>query len=584
MFGPSPPGELNDACGLIFHFRESPKAPRCSLVVKSNSNSTDGELGLVDRSAFTVSRAVGADNERAHMQDERRASLAKRFKYVSMAICVQAACLGVGLWMQHQFLYSSTRESAFEQAWSELSGEAVLLVQELRNAPDSHNDGSGDSLVSAAGSVSPLAHRLGFALIVDADWQVIEDGWANAVKPTGTSIGDRISWNQAGGTKDAVAMASRGLVTIAGNQYVASAVPLGHGGDTVVTFRLVASIEELADALLASLPVISGLTFVWTCASLSIFVYMVFCRFHDEAERTRAQSVAEGLRQRRDLVRTRDAVVFGLAKLADSRDPETGDHLDRLSVYATMLASALRHHPKYGRQVTPAFVRLIAVSSVLHDIGKVGIEDRILLKQGLLTPDERRVIETHAVIGGDCLRGIERRLGSSNFLQMAREIAFAHHEKWDGTGYPHGLAGEEIPLSARIVAVADVYDALSSRRVYKEAQSHEESEAILRNASGTHFDPDLIEAWLPIAPKFAEVALRYSSARRDEVSGDDRKSDHTTQPPAHDDADSGQGSTVPEAGLATGAPVGVGIVGRAFHGGGDLHEPGASAGEEDQEL
>jgi response regulator RpfG family c-di-GMP phosphodiesterase len=236
---------------------------------------------------------------------------------------------------------------------------------------------------------------------------------------------------------------------------------------------------------------------------------MLLARFHDQAEKERARSLAEGMRQRQDLIRTRDAVVFGLAKLADSRDPETGDHLERISVYSTMLATVLRQHPRYNKQVTPAFVRLIGISSALHDIGKVGVEDEILRKPGALTSGERVRMQAHPLIGGDCLREIEQRLGSSNFLQMAREIALAHHERWDGSGYPHGLRGEEIPLAARIVAIADVYDALSSRRVYKDPRAHDECVEIIRNAAGTQFDPDLVDAWLTIAPKFAEVSQRY---------------------------------------------------------------------------
>lgn len=147
----------------------------------------------------------------------------------------------------------------------------------------------------------------------------------------------------------------------------------------------------------------------------------------------------------------------------------------------------------------------------MHDIGKVGIEDRILLKPGPLTAGERTRIQEHSGIGGECLREIEQRLGSSNFLQMAREIAFAHHERWDGTGYPNGLKGEAIPLAARIVAVVDVYDALSSRRVYKGPRKHEECVSIIRQAAGTQFDPDLVAVWLKLEGRFREIARRYAN-------------------------------------------------------------------------
>ncbi len=190
-----------------------------------------------------------------------------------------------------------------------------------------------------------------------------------------------------------------------------------------------------------------------------------------------------------DLLRTRDAVIFGLAKLAESRDPDTGNHLERIAVYSTRLATVLRRNPRYRRHLTPAFVKLIGISSALHDIGKVGIEDSILLKPGQFEEQERLVMHMHAAIGGKCIREIESRLGRSNFLQMAREIAFCHHERWDGRGYPDGLAGEEIPLAARIVAVADVYDALATKRVYKAAFPHGKCVEMIRAEAGKQFDP-----------------------------------------------------------------------------------------------
>ncbi len=233
-------------------------------------------------------------------------------------------------------------------------------------------------------------------------------------------------------------------------------------GGSIVAHRSRADVESRAAGLLGSFSAISALTLLWTCVLLGTTAYMVLAKLHDEADKERRQSDAKALRQRQRLVRSRDAIIFGLAKLAESRDPETGDHLDRIAVYSTTLAAALRRIPKYKGEITPGFVSRIEISSALHDIGKVGIEDRILRKPDSLTDEERSLMQTHTMIGGACLRGIELRLGSSNFLQMAREIAFSHHERWDGAGYPEGLKGTQIPLAARIVAIADVYDALST--------------------------------------------------------------------------------------------------------------------------
>jgi putative two-component system response regulator len=237
---------------------------------------------------------------------------------------------------------------------------------------------------------------------------------------------------------------------------------------------------------------------------------MALARFYDDVEGERKRAAAEAARQRQKLIRTRDAIIFGLAKLADSRDPETGDHLERIAVYSTTLAAALRRNPKYRERITPGFIQLIGISSALHDIGKVGIEDRILRKPGPLTAQERQRMQSHTNIGGACLREIELRLGSSNFLQMAREIAYAHHEHWDGKGYPSGIRDTHIPLAARIVAIADVYDALSSRRVYKDAQPHEECVRIIKEDAGRKFDPELIEVWLTVADRFGEIARQYA--------------------------------------------------------------------------
>jgi HD-GYP domain-containing protein (c-di-GMP phosphodiesterase class II) len=265
-------------------------------------------------------------------------------------------------------------------------------------------------------------------------------------------------------------------------------------------------------ALSPSLLGIDAITFAWTNGLLGMIVYMVVTRVHDEFARRGDKPAVEALRRTNDLLRTQDAVIFGLAKLADSRDSDTGAHLERLALYSSALATALRRRGVYRDVVTPAFVEYLTTGSALHDIGKVGIEDAILRKPGPLTPDERRRMQEHTRIGEECLREIERRLGSSNFLRTAREIAAAHHERWDGNGYPAGLKGSEIPLAARIVAIADVYDALSTKRVYKDAFPHAKCVEIIRGDSGRQFDPRLVESFLEIAPLYENIARRYGGS------------------------------------------------------------------------
>jgi len=426
-----------------------------------------------------------------------------RAKHLSLVILAQAGCLLVGLWMQHRTVVSTTLNAAIEQVRTELNEEAErVLVHISGNTRE-----NADPMLAAT-----TAQFAAGVCIVDGDWIVLASRpAAGAAAGNEPAVGTQLIWSAAAESPTNPASKLRGWFEGPDGPQVAVAHPLKNLNGYLVLHSSRATIEARTAAMLSSLPGVSGLTWLWTSVLLSIATYMVLARFHDDAEKERARSTADAMQQRQKLLRTRDAVIFGLAKLADSRDPETGDHLERISVYSTMLASALRSHPRYARQVTPAFVRLITISSALHDIGKVGIEDRILLKPGPLSDDERARIQEHAVMGGECLREIEQRLGSSNFLQMAREIAFAHHERWDGAGYPRGLKGEAIPLAARIVSIVDVYDALSSRRVYKSTRKHEDCVAIIRRSAGTQFDPELVAVWLSLESKFRDIAQRYAN-------------------------------------------------------------------------
>lgn len=231
-------------------------------------------------------------------------------------------------------------------------------------------------------------------------------------------------------------------------------------------------------------------------------------RLQSISEKRQTDAEARAEKGRADLLCTQQAVMFGLAHLAECRDPATGQHLRRMKHLARELAEAVHLHPKFQVAVNIDFLKQIEISAMLHDIGKVGIPDEILLKPGKLTPDERREIEKHPLISSQCLRRIEEKLGPANFLEMAHEIALYHHERWDGRGYPFGRRGDAIPLSARIVAIADVYDALVSERVYKPAFPHEKCVAMIREGAGTQFDPDLVEIFLSIESRFADVSRR----------------------------------------------------------------------------
>ncbi len=207
---------------------------------------------------------------------------------------------------------------------------------------------------------------------------------------------------------------------------------------------------------------------------------------------------------------SRELMIFAMAKLADSRDNETGSHLERIREYCRLLCEELSTWPQYQEIIDGIYIQSIYETSPLHDIGKVAIPDRVLLKPGRLTPEEFAIMTQHAQIGGDTLRAVADAYPEAVFLKMAYEIAMSHHERWDGTGYPRGLAGEDIPLSGRIVAVADVYDALTSQRVYKPAYSHEKAVQIIRESSGSHFDPALVEAFLKLQTEFQDIKRKLN--------------------------------------------------------------------------
>lgn len=197
--------------------------------------------------------------------------------------------------------------------------------------------------------------------------------------------------------------------------------------------------------------------------------------------------------------------IFALSKLAESRDPETGAHLERVREYCKLLVVALAQTDKYALMIDSDFIQNLFIASPLHDIGKVGIPDHILLKPGRYTDEEFTVLKTHPSIGAATLREVNKKNESNSFVKIGIEVAESHHEKWDGTGYPYGLAGDAIPLSARILAVADVYDALRAKRCYKEPLSHEASRAIILEGSGKHFDPDVVACFLANEAAFEEI-------------------------------------------------------------------------------
>jgi len=224
-------------------------------------------------------------------------------------------------------------------------------------------------------------------------------------------------------------------------------------------------------------------------------------------------------RRTEDVLAIQDVTILAMASLAETRDNETGSHIKRTQHYVLALANQLKDHPRFRAYLTPERINLVFKSAPLHDIGKVGIPDRILLKPGKLTDEEFTIMKTHTTLGRDSIVVAEKRLGVPNtFLRCAKDIAYSHQEKWDGSGYPEGLFAEDIPIPARLMAVADVYDALISRRVYKPPFTHEEAVSIIRNGRGSHFDPDMVDAFLEIQDTFQDIAQRYTDTHDQQTS------------------------------------------------------------------
>lgn len=230
--------------------------------------------------------------------------------------------------------------------------------------------------------------------------------------------------------------------------------------------------------------------------------------------------MVDDLRQTTEEVRrTRDVSILTLASLAETRDNETGAHILRTQRYVKALAEHLRGHARFSHVLSDENIELLYKSAPLHDVGKVGIPDNILLKPGKLTDEEFEIMKTHPALGAEALQVAENELGSNSFLHFAREISLSHHEKWDGSGYPGGLKGDAIPVSGRLMALADVYDALISKRVYKKAFSHEEARNLLTEGKGAHFDPDVVEAFIAIEDQFIRIAKDFSDQSYAERSG-----------------------------------------------------------------
>jgi adenylate cyclase len=255
---------------------------------------------------------------------------------------------------------------------------------------------------------------------------------------------------------------------------------------------------------------------VWTFRSEGIFIspvlplivlvcnfsILTFFRFWQEEQRVKERT--------RELTMVQEATIESMSSLTETRDPDTGEHIRRTQNYIRLLAEYLKNQPGFRALLNDETIDLLCKSAPLHDIGKVGVSDRILLKPGKLTEQEFEEMKQHTIYGRDTILAAERKLGNTSFLCVAREIVYTHHERWDGSGYPEGLKGEQIPVPGRLMALADSYDALTSKRVYKSQIPHEKAVEIIIEEKGSHFDPEVVDAFLEVKENFRQIALKYA--------------------------------------------------------------------------
>ncbi len=437
----------------------------------------------------------------------------RRLARLSLYILVgNALCVAVGLWLFGSQFARLTDQALRNGLWSELGRDWERWESQAARPA---GEWTLAEISDALRQHLPEGHFL-----------VLDRAWTPVGRDPNVGV---VRWSPAAAPDAADGPLMRGTIDLPDGPAVAVARALPEG--YALLYRPLAPIQAGIALLKGDLGSLGLIALAWVCVLQAVVTCLVISRFRDTLKVQEAQSSHDALRQAQQLTRARDAIIFGLARLADSRDADTGDHLERMTRYVRMLTEAARRHPKFSAQITPGFVRLISLSAALHDVGKVGIEDRILQKRGSLVPNERERMQHHTLIAAECLRDIARRVGASPLLDMAYEIAIAHHERWDGAGYPLGLRGERIPLAARIVAVADVYDAMASRRVYKAALPHAECVTYIRESAGSHFDPDLVDVFLTVEADFAAVARQFGckaepsdsegEARR-LISGDER--------------------------------------------------------------
>lgn len=341
----------------------------------------------------------------------------------------------------------------------------------------------------------------GFACILDGDNRILCHPELS-LNPSllGTNLSANVSDITGSGERVGEAAVGKTYFLLDGVHYIATRKIEGTNNRLLV-HQTAEGLVSVSDALTTPLMI----TFIGIGGAVLLLTvlgsYVVTRRYEHVLEVVNAGLEDEVQQRTRKHTEARNALIFGLAKLAESRDPETGAHLERLCLFSERIARQLQQDGRHS-EINDAWIHDLRLAAALHDIGKVGIADSALLKPGRLNDDERREMQRHPMIAADTLLAIYQQMGDDNLIALSVQVALYHHEKWDGTGYPFKLKAEAIPLPARIVAVADVYDALTSKRVYKDAMPHEEACRVIHKDAGSHFDPVVVDAFLRVADAF----------------------------------------------------------------------------------
>ena len=428
---------------------------------------------------------------------------------IFLLLATQFAGLALGLALLYVIGSAVIDSDARKSASTRLASVARQLSQSVSHSPVSENDLIASLRAEIQRQWQSGRLPAGIAwLAVDPEGRVLATGRTSDEVPALDALVERsLPWTDA--AENSAAEGTQGFVDPDGAAWVVAAELLRGSRLRLIVATPAESMTVPVAALHQPRMAVCAIALLWTAVLQGIALYLVLSGTLERLSKRNLTVEADNLRQAQALVRTRDALILGMATLAESRDDATGLHLDRVSAYATHLARILAREPKYMREITPEFLDLIGISAALHDIGKVGIEDAILLKPGQLTPQEQQRMRQHPLIGGRCLEEIERRLGTSNFLEMVRQVVVSHHERWDGRGYPEGLSGTDIPLAARIVGLTDVYDAMCSTRAYKNAMSHDQAVEFIRSQSGIMFDPEIVDGFLLHETEFHDIARHY---------------------------------------------------------------------------